>query len=286
MAGVRALYAAFPDDLRVATDPDAAALVPPLLAVPASIARRAPWLAPALHHSAGIASVGLSWHVALRTLAIDDALRDAIRDGASQIVLLGAGLDNRAARLPEAAAARVFEVDHPDMQREKRARLEGARRESGSQRVFVPVDFERDRLDASLAKAGFSPALITFWIWEGVTPYLTHGAIETTLRALSENSAPGSRLAITYTRPAHEIGHAVDRVASFLGSLVGEPLFGRYRRSEMADLLRGFGFAVQSDEADVDLAARYWKDPPAVHPRTLQAFPEWERLAVAERIRG
>lgn len=282
VAGARALYAVFPPGLLVGPDADATALVPAPLTIPVWIAERAPWTAPLLHHAIGFASLGMSWHVALRTLAIDDAARASLGRGAGQIVLLGAGMDNRATRLPEAAGARVFEVDHPDMQRYKRARLPSA---GVGGRIFVPVNFERDSLEESLHGAGFSPAVPTFWIWEGVTPYLTRAAVDATLRAVADNSAPGSRLALTYMRPAADIGHGVDRLAGILARIVGEPVHAhaRYGRDEMARELASFGFSVLSDEADVDLARRYWGDPQAAHPRSIAAFPEWERLALAER---
>lgn len=283
VAGVRALYAAFPSDLRVAPDPHAGALVPALLRLPSQVVTAAPWAAPAVHRALGVASLGLSWHVALRTLAIDDAARDALRAGARQIVLLGAGLDNRAGRLPEAAGARVLEVDHPDMQRHKRERLDRAGG-AGGDRVFVPVNFETDSLGDELDRAGFSAATPTFWIWEGVTAYLTRAAVETTLRAVAERSAPGSRIALTYVRPSEHMGERIDKLAVLLAHLVGEPVHARYQRPEMAALLADLGFDALSDEADVDLAARYWKDPPSAHPRSIHLFPEWERLAVAERV--
>src|SRR3954468_19846722 len=61
--------------------------------------------------------------IALRTAAIDVAVRDAIAAGATQLVILGAGYDGRAWRLPELARVRVFEVDRPSTQGEKRARV-------------------------------------------------------------------------------------------------------------------------------------------------------------------
>lgn len=285
VAAARALYAELPQGLRVAPDPHAGALVPPLLRLPSQVMAAAPWAAPAVHHALGAVTLGMSWHVALRTLAIDDALRDALLAGARQIVLLGAGLDNRAGRLPEAAAARVFEIDHPDMQREKRERLDVAGG-GGGERTFVPVDFERDRLDAALDRAGFSAGEPTFWIWEGVTPYLTRAAVLATLRDIAGRSAPGSRLAITYTRPPEHMGENVSRVAVALARLVGEPVHARYDRHELAALLADLGFSVLSDETDIDFADRYWKDPPAARPRSIHLFPEWERLVVAERVAG
>lgn len=283
VAGARAFYAALPDALRVAPDPHAAALAPGPLAWPSHLIARAPWAAAAAHRALGYATVGLLWHVGLRTRAIDDALRDAVREGARQIVLLGAGLDNRAARLDETEAARVFEVDHPDMQRYKRARLERAGL-AGDGRVLVPVDFERDSLGEALDRAGFSADRPAFWIWEGVTPYLTREAVSATLQAVAARSAAGSRLAVTYVRPPDVLGHTINRLSVLLTDLVGEPLHARYTQQDMAALLSSFGFAVLSDEADIDLANRYWKDPPAAHPGSMAAFPEWERLAVAERI--
>ena len=63
---------------------------------------------------------GLSEMMAARTVAIDDAIRSA---DAHQVVILGAGLDGRAWRMPELCDATVFEVDHPASQRDKRARV-------------------------------------------------------------------------------------------------------------------------------------------------------------------
>ncbi len=60
-----------------------------------------------------------------RTRWIDDALREAIAAGARQVLILGAGFDARALRLPELAAAQIVEVDLPATSRAKRERLLG-----------------------------------------------------------------------------------------------------------------------------------------------------------------
>src|SRR5262245_56108719 len=51
--------------------------------------------------------------VAVRTRYIDDALGVALRNGVEQVVILGAGFDSRAYRIPGIERVRVFEVDHP-----------------------------------------------------------------------------------------------------------------------------------------------------------------------------
>ena len=129
-----------------------------------------------------------------RTIAIDEAVRAA---ASPQLVILGAGLDGRAWRMPELRDVTVFEVDHPDSQREKQARAAALQRIAREVR-FVPVDFARDRLDDALAAAGHDPARPTTWVWEGVVMYLERADIEATLAVIQRRSAPGSQLVVMY----------------------------------------------------------------------------------------
>ena len=140
----------------------------------------------------------LALMMAVRTVAIDRALG---AHPTPQLVVLGAGLDGRAWRMPELRDTTVFEVDHPDSQRQKRARVAPLPALARELR-YVPVDFTRDDLDTALASAGHDPRLPTTWLWEGVVMYLTGSTIEATLRVLSRRSTPGSRLVVLYHSPA------------------------------------------------------------------------------------
>ncbi len=278
VAAIRAFYTSLPPPYDMAPDPFAAQLVPAALAVPARVAALASTTGagPALHRLAGAASLGLTYHVALRTRAIDDALHEALALGVAQVVVLGAGLDARAERLDALAGARVFEVDHPSTHRYKaeRLRLAGAPARGVTR---VAIDFERDRLDEALLRAGLDPAARSFWIWEGVTVYLTPDAIAATLAAVGALSSPGTRLAVTYTRPGRRRAQVgLDLLAHVLGRAVGEPLHGMLETEAMFAALRHASFRRVSDESAADWAARYW-------PGERQA-DEWERLAVAERV--
>ncbi len=133
-----------------------------------------------------------------RTVAIDADLRNA---AAPQVVILGAGLDGRAWRMRELATSLVFEVDHPDTQRQKLQRVASLTREARDVR-FVPVDFRGGDLAHALEAAGHDPHLPTAWLWEGVVMYLDRDQIETTLRIVEDRSAPGSRLIVAYHQPA------------------------------------------------------------------------------------
>lgn len=189
--------------------------------------------------------------MAARTVAVDEAVRAA---AAPQLVILGAGLDGRAWRMPELASAVVFEVDHPDSQRDKRARV-GALPQAAREVRFVPVDFERDKLDDALAAAGHDPSRPTTWIWEGVVMYLTLADIEATLQVIARRSAPGSRLVIVYHQPA-----AILKLVGWILRRMGEPLRSAFTAPEMRALLGRHGFDVVSDENVAQTAARLSPD--------------------------
>jgi methyltransferase (TIGR00027 family) len=180
-----------------------------------------------------------------RTVAIDEAIRAA---SAPQLVILGSGLDGRAFRMPELRDTVVFEVDHPDTQRDKRARL-GALTALARDVRFVPVDFTRDDLDTALDAAHHDPAQPTNWIWEGVVMYLTRADVEATLSIVTRRSAAGSRLIVAYISPAPLrwiVGLAVRRL--------GEPFRSVFTCDAMRGLLEQHGFRVLDDRDVVTIA--------------------------------
>ncbi len=255
-------------------DPFAAPLLP--IAVGAIVRASHGALRPLVRDASRVLSVGLVDHVTLRTLAIDRAVERAIRGGAQQCVILGAGLDTRAHRLAALAEVPTFEVDHPSMQAEKRRRM--AEAGIGRDRVvYAPIDFQRDSLEAVLAAAGHDPSRPTMWIWEGVTMYLTRAATEATLGTLARASAPGSGLALTYVSPSGiPLGFAGLFVRGFFGAL-GEPLRGTFSIDEMGELLRSFGFEPRSDTSSLD-----WARGEGTSTLVPFAF-RGERLAIARK---
>lgn len=94
--------------------------------------------------------------VAGHTRYIDDYLKVCIDNGIEQLVILGAGYDSRAYRFHELKGrSRVFEVDHPATQRVK---IERVKRIFGSlpdNVVYVPIDFDREKLDKRLLESGY-----------------------------------------------------------------------------------------------------------------------------------
>ena len=128
-----------------------------------------------------------------RTAFFDAALAHHLGD-IEQFVLLGAGWDTRAYRMPQ--AIHCFEVDTPKTQQTKREMLKKVGLDT-TRVTFVPADFLKENCLEKLVHAGFDPCKPSFFLWEGVTMYLDREAVENTLRIIA-GTASGSVVAFDY----------------------------------------------------------------------------------------
>jgi len=220
------------------------------------------------HHLLGklvYAILDLGWpysrsSAVVRTRAIDDLVRDAIRSGARQLVLLGAGLDSRGCRLEEVREIEVFEVDHPATQRVKKERLQACMDKLPANIRYVSLDFERDALEVKLIESGYNPAVQAVVVWEGVIDYLTESAVQNTLSVLARLLAPSSLLIFTYTHKG-----ALDGSKAFPGarrwrswsSVSGERFLFGFNPDSLAEVLKLHRFLLESDASTEEIARRY-----------------------------
>lgn len=141
---------------------------------------------------------GLWANLACRKRFIGDKLAEAV-DDIDAVVILGAGLDTRPYRLTRQIRKPVFEVDLPVNIARKAKTVRRVLGELPLSVRLVALDFERDDLLTALAEHGYLPDYRVFFIWEGVTQYLTEDAVRTTLEGLRP-TAPGSRMVFSYIR--------------------------------------------------------------------------------------
>ncbi|MBI2395136.1 MAG: class I SAM-dependent methyltransferase [Deltaproteobacteria bacterium] len=254
----------------VVHDPIAEHLVPGGYASILRLAGRYPGVMAQVHRFADAVSLGRSRHLALRTRAIDDGTHAAIEGGARQLVIVGAGLDARAWRLPSLRDTVVWEVDHPSTQAWKRARVAELPPIARDVR-FVASDFERDDMRERLAAAGHDPTAPTVFVWEGVTMYLSSAAIDLVLRGLHVCAAAGSTLLATYFEPRSS---PLARTLSMVLRGVSEPVRSRFSPDEIAGQLDRHAFEVIEDAGDPEWSRRY-----------LSIAQPWslERLVTARR---
>src|SRR4029453_6180045 len=151
MAPFRALESLRPPGERLFADPFAARFLRPRLRA-ALLAARVPALRRRIVRFLDRRWPGARSSGVARTRLFDDALRDALRSGCGQVVILGAGFDARAWRLAELAPARVFELAREPTQGLKRARL-GALPAVR----FVSADLGAPGFEKALLGAGFAP---------------------------------------------------------------------------------------------------------------------------------
>ena len=138
-------------------------------------------------------------HVRIRTRFIDDAVRDALTHGVRDVVLIGAGFDTRALRMPELrSGVRVVEIDHAEQITEKKRRFAAAGVRLPEGLVFAPADLNLDgALVGALTSAGLGAvpnAATVLWICEGLFGYLSKEALRTIAANTARFSAPGSLL--------------------------------------------------------------------------------------------
>lgn len=208
-----------------------------------------------------IGSVSLRAFLAVRSRYAEDRLAEAVRDGVTQYLILGAGLDTFAYRNPYREALRVFEVDHPATQAWKIGLLAEAGIEIPSQAVLVPVDFERQRLDEALEAAHFRADRPAFCSWLGVVPYLTAQAFERTIQFLG-SLPPSSGVVFDYAVPRDLLNgpekRAFDALAARVAA-IGESFQLFFAPSELESLLRAKGFRQMEDLSAAEINARYFR---------------------------
>lgn len=210
---------------------------------------------------------------------IDEKLIESVgRIGA--VVNLGAGFDTRLYRLQRLAHTPAWEVDQRANIDAKHARLLRLFGALPAHVTLVPIDFDHEDLREVITAHGCSMQIPTFFIWEGVTQYLTEPAVRATFRFLAYG-ATGSRLVFTYVLKDFLDGE----------NLYGhEYLYKRYIQKEklwlygmapesMKDLLASYGWSLIEDLGYAELAERY------VRPtgRNLSSTPI-ERVVYAQKL--
>ena len=149
----------------------------------------------------GSARARLAFHVIIRTRFYDDYLLAA---GCRQVVLLAAGLDTRAYRLPWPPSVHVYELDLPEVLSFKARVLAAEEAVARCSLTALPVDLRSD-WPAVLTDAGFDPDVPTAWLIEGLLVYLTAPEASLLLTRVGSLSAPGSRVAFERSNAASVI---------------------------------------------------------------------------------
>ena len=210
---------------------------------------------------------------AIRTRFFDEYLLASVAElHPVQVVLVAAGMDTRAYRLPWPAPVEIFELDRPAVLVVKEAALGAEELPATVTRRPVAVDLVAPGWERALVEAGYDPARPSVWLLEGLLYYIEEDQVRRLLHTVRTVTAPGSRV-------AGDLVNAVALTAPVMRPLLeifaawGSPW--RFGSDEPERLFAGYGIeatAVQPGEPGADFGNR-WKDP--VVPRDV---PDIERV--------
>lgn len=133
-----------------------------------------------------------------RVRYLDDIVEKSVKEGLEQLVILGAGFDTRAYRIEGLENVKVFEVDHPTTQQYKTRKIKEIFQSNSENVVYVPVDFESEKISEELFKKGYNASLKTLFLMEGFIYYITPEAVAETLSFIVKNSGKGSAVVFDY----------------------------------------------------------------------------------------
>jgi methyltransferase (TIGR00027 family) len=215
-----------------------------------------------------------------RTRLIDDWIGDAAAAGARQVVLLGAGFDCRALRLPCLSKIPTFELDRLQLLEEKRKRLGGAVGATHPHLRYIPIDFLGDDVAERLSASGFVQNTCTLVLWEGVTNYLNADAVANVFDVFAKICGPGSRIIFTYVHAGVLDGRfeapRLDALFTRLAASNESWTFG-FWPEELGEYLRRHGLHLIDDLG----AAEYRVKVMGARARGLVGY-EFYHVAVAE----
>jgi methyltransferase (TIGR00027 family) len=222
------------------------------------------WKGPQRHMAERISSI--AGYAASRTKWFDDFFIAAGASGIHQAVILAAGLDARAWRLPWNDGSVVYEIDQPKVLAFKAETLHAHGAEPAARYVAVPVDLRHDWPKA-LREAGFDAGRPTAWAAEGLLPYLPADGQDLLFERIAELSADDSRVGIEafgagFFDPEY-LASRRERLRQ-MREQAGEPdetpdvadLWFIEDRTEVADWFTSHGWKVSAIDA-ADLMKRY-----------------------------
>jgi methyltransferase (TIGR00027 family) len=191
--------------------------------------------------------------MAVRTRWFDALFTDAAAAGVRQAVILAAGLDARAYRLPWPDGTVVFEVDQPDVIEFKSKTLAELGAKPTADRRTVAIDLRADWPKA-LRDTGFNPKEPTAWIAEGLLIYLPPEAQDLLFDRINELSAPGSRLATEHIPDvsmfADERSQQIsERMKQYGHGIEMNDLIYHGERSDVLEYLTGHNWEVSAQKA-------------------------------------
>ncbi len=253
VAGVRAVEMARPEADRIVSDPYAKALVPGGILFSLSL-----WIIKSgLYDRMAPGAIAF---ILGRERYIDDYVKACLKEGFDQVIILGAGFDTRALRIPGIERTRVFEIDQPATQAVKLERLKKVIDPLPAHITFIPADLNTQELGEVLRSGGYDERGRTLFIWQGVIYFLQSEGVDGTLAFIAKHSKPGSAVIFDYiyNETLRDTTQGYGKALARAGKTSGEPYIFGIDRGQVGPFLTQRGFCDVIDTPLEDLKPRYF----------------------------
>eukprot|EP00938_MAST-03A_sp_MAST-3A-sp1_P006784 g6784.t1 len=185
-----------------------------------------------------------------RTNYIDAFIASSIKKDPtiSQIVVVAAGFDSRAYRLP--FAGKYFELDMPEVIEAKKAKVaENGLKTVGQSVTYVSADLRNvTAKDALVAEPNFDRHARTIYIVEGLIYYLHQEDVDTLFKSLGEVASTGSPLVFDFTNlclieeNCSDLNKYLIKIFLQIMRTKKEPWFSGFREGAVEPWLAQWGF--------------------------------------------
>jgi len=170
-----------------------------------------------------------------RKIFMQRQVEAAIKQGARQVLVVGAGFDTLCLRLaPQHPHVPFFEVDHPATSAAKGrgVALEG----QPANMIQIAADLGEHALSKVLSEDGrWQSSLPSVLSAEGLFQYLTDDEVRGLLRDAAACTSPGSRFAFTHVIPGES------KILQIMAHLIGEPRKSAVRSEDLPEYVEGTG---------------------------------------------
>jgi methyltransferase (TIGR00027 family) len=274
---VVAVEQSFPKEERVVDDPLAFRMLPPGARLFVRLMRIG-WLRDWIIGLSEKSEPGIWGDFLCRKRYIDDKLED-VCGRIDAVVNLGAGFDTRAYRLSAISHLPVWEVDQQTNIVAKEERLNEIFGKVPSRVRLVVIDFDTEDLAAALSSNGYLSTDRTFFVWEGVTQYLTEEGVRKSFDFLAQ-APTGSCLAMSYVpRDFLDGRNLYGWRAGYKRFVEGKIWHFGMEPDAVPGFLSEYGWDLVEDVGYDQLALRHL----ALSHRRLAATPV-ERMVYAEKL--
>jgi len=191
---------------------------------------------------------------------IDEYLKAQLSEGIDQVVILGAGFDTRAYRIPGIERTRVFEIDQAATQAVKLERLKKVIDPLPAHVTFVPADLNTQQLGEVLESGGYDEQGKTLFIWQGVTYFLNTEGIDSTLAFIAGHSGQDSVVVFDYIykEVLQDTTQGYGKTLAQAGKMSGEPYVFGIHKGDVGPFLAQRGFCDVIDMPLEDVKTKYF----------------------------